>query len=115
MQVPINWESFYNDFDKVVLLAYPEIRCIKQTLNDEKLGAVIDSDTKEEYGKIIDENTSWLDLNKMASKAGSKTSKFIVWVIFPVAYIIPFLLTQPVSSQLSEVERVRTYPRVERE
>ena len=34
LQVPINWESFYNDFDKVVLSAYPEIRCIKQTLND---------------------------------------------------------------------------------
>jgi len=34
LQVPINWESFYNDFDKVVLSAYPEIRCIKQKLNN---------------------------------------------------------------------------------
>lgn len=34
LQVPINWESFYNDFDRVVLSAYPEIRCIKQKLND---------------------------------------------------------------------------------
>ena len=33
LQIPIDWDSFYNDFDRVVLSAYPKIRCIKQKLN----------------------------------------------------------------------------------
>ena len=41
---------------------------MKSTLSDEKLSSMIDSELKTELEKVIEENTQWLDSNKMASK-----------------------------------------------
>ena len=41
---------------------------MKTTLNDEKMASLIDETMKTDLTKIIDESTSWLDSNTMASK-----------------------------------------------
>ena len=41
---------------------------MKSTLSDEKMASLIDEDLKTDLTKIIDESTSWLDSNTMASK-----------------------------------------------
>ena len=41
---------------------------MKSTLNDEKMASLIDEELKTDLTKIIDESTSWLDSNQMASK-----------------------------------------------
>tara|TARA_Y100000816_G_scaffold80916_1_gene55326 strand:+ start:12875 stop:14848 length:1974 start_codon:yes stop_codon:yes gene_type:complete len=41
---------------------------MKSTLSDEKLSSMIDFKLKTELEKVIQENTQWLDCNKMASK-----------------------------------------------
>ena len=41
---------------------------MKSTLNDEKLAEKIDNSMKDNLNKIIDEHTTWLDNNQMASK-----------------------------------------------
>ena len=41
---------------------------MKSTLNDEKMAEKIDDSMKENLNKIIDEHSSWLDNNQMASK-----------------------------------------------
>ena len=41
---------------------------MKSTLSDEKMASLIDETLKTDLTKIIDESTSWLDSNQMASK-----------------------------------------------
>ena len=41
---------------------------MKSTLNDEKMNTLIDENMKEEFNKILEEHSSWLENNQMASK-----------------------------------------------
>ena len=41
---------------------------MKSTLNDEKMSSLVDEELKNSLTKIIEENISWLENNKMASK-----------------------------------------------